>query len=43
MLRPANAGDVAAIEAIIEVAYSPYIARIGRKPGLCRVYMSKRL
>ena len=33
MLRPATAHDVAAIEAIVQAAYSPYIARIGRHPG----------
>lgn len=33
MLRPATPHDVAAIEAIVEAAYSPFIARIGRKPG----------
>ena len=33
MLRPATAHDVAAIEAIVQAAYSPYIARIGRQPG----------
>ncbi|OCW23202.1 N-acetyltransferase [Pseudomonas aylmerensis] len=33
MLRPATPNDVAAIEAIVEAAYSPYIERIGRKPG----------
>ncbi|MCS4249862.1 N-acetyltransferase [Pseudomonas sp. BIGb0164] len=33
MMRPANAHDVAAIEAIVEAAYSPYITRIGRQPG----------
>lgn len=33
MLRPATPHDVAAIEAIVEAAYSPYIERIGRKPG----------
>jgi ribosomal protein S18 acetylase RimI-like enzyme len=33
MMRPATADDVAAIEAIVEAAYSPYIARIGREPG----------
>lgn len=32
-MRPATADDVAAIEAIVEAAYSPYITRIGRKPG----------
>ncbi|BDB18843.1 acetyltransferase [Pseudomonas sp. CYM-20-01] len=33
MMRPATSHDVAAIEAIVQAAYSPYIARIGRKPG----------
>lgn len=33
MMRPATADDVAAIEAIAQAAYSPYIERIGRKPG----------
>lgn len=33
MMRPAPPDDVAAIEAIVEAAYSPYIERIGRKPG----------
>lgn len=33
MLRPATAHDVAAIEAIVQAAYAPYIARIGRQPG----------
>ena len=33
MMRPANAHDVTAIEAIVEAAYSPYIPRIGRQPG----------
>lgn len=33
MMRPATADDVAAIEAIVDAAYSPYIERIGRKPG----------
>ena len=33
MMRPATVHDVAAIEAIVQAAYSPYIARIGRKPG----------
>ena len=33
MMRPANAHDVTAIEAIVDAAYSPYIPRIGRKPG----------
>ena len=33
MMRLATVSDVAAIEAIVEAAYSPYIARIGRRPG----------
>ncbi|MGY2255090.1 GNAT family N-acetyltransferase [Pseudomonas reactans] len=33
MMRPATAADVAAIEAIVQAAYSPYIERIGREPG----------
>lgn len=33
MLRPATVADVATIEAIVQAAYSPYIERIGRKPG----------
>ncbi|MCF5667912.1 GNAT family N-acetyltransferase [Pseudomonas marginalis] len=33
MMRLATAADVAAIEAIVQAAYSPYIERIGRKPG----------
>nr|WP_314533659.1 GNAT family N-acetyltransferase [uncultured Pseudomonas sp.] len=33
MMRPATADDVAAIEAIAQAAYSPYIERMGRKPG----------
>ncbi|MFL1389788.1 GNAT family N-acetyltransferase [Pseudomonas tritici] len=33
MMRPATVHDAAAIEAIVQAAYSPYIARIGRKPG----------
>ncbi|WP_339468966.1 MULTISPECIES: GNAT family N-acetyltransferase [unclassified Pseudomonas] len=33
MMRPATVHDVVAIEAIVQAAYSPYIARIGRKPG----------
>ncbi|ARB30812.1 GNAT family N-acetyltransferase [Pseudomonas tolaasii] len=32
-IRLATVGDVASIEAIVEAAYSPYIERIGRKPG----------
>ncbi|WP_426109452.1 GNAT family N-acetyltransferase [Pseudomonas sp. TWR1-1-4] len=33
MMRPATSHDVAAIEAIVQAAYAPYIERIGRKPG----------
>jgi GNAT superfamily N-acetyltransferase len=33
MMRPATVEDVAAIEAIVQAAYSPYIERIGRPPG----------
>jgi ribosomal protein S18 acetylase RimI-like enzyme len=33
MIRPAQPADQAAIEAIVEAAYAPYVARIGRKPG----------
>ena len=33
MMRPATAEDVAAIEAIVQAAYSPYIERMGRQPG----------
>jgi GNAT superfamily N-acetyltransferase len=33
LIRSATLDDVAAIEAIVVEAYSPYIARIGRKPG----------
>lgn len=33
MMRPATVNDVAAIETIVQAAYSPYIERIGRKPG----------
>ena len=32
-LRPARATDVDGIEACVDAAYSPYIERIGRKPG----------
>ena len=32
MIRLATAADIAAIEAIVQAAYSPYIERIGRKP-----------
>ncbi len=33
MIRPAATADCAAVEAIVVAAYSPYIARIGKKPG----------
>jgi ribosomal protein S18 acetylase RimI-like enzyme len=33
MIRQAVAADQVAIEAIVEAAYGPYVARIGRKPG----------
>lgn len=33
LIRPATVDDIAAIEAIVDAAYSPYIARMGRKPG----------
>ncbi|MGY2374037.1 GNAT family N-acetyltransferase [Pseudomonas sp. SDO524_S393] len=33
MMRPATPQDVAAIEAIVQAAYSPYIERMGRQPG----------
>ena len=32
-IRPAAAPDLPAIAAIVEAAYSPYIPRIGKKPG----------
>lgn len=32
-LRLATAADLPAIERIVEAAYTPYVARIGRKPG----------
>lgn len=32
-IRPATVDDIAVIEAIVHAAYSPYIQRIGRKPG----------
>ncbi|MGO4337007.1 GNAT family N-acetyltransferase [Labrys sp. KB_33_2] len=32
-LRLATTADLPAIEHIVEAAYAPYIARIGRKPG----------
>jgi hypothetical protein len=31
--RPAVPGDLPSIEIIVQEAYSPYIDRIGRKPG----------
>lgn len=33
MIRPATLADQTAVEAIVAAAYSPYIARIGQKPG----------
>jgi GNAT superfamily N-acetyltransferase len=33
MIRPAHAGDVEAIAAIVERAYGVYVARIGMRPG----------
>lgn len=33
MIRLAQPADQAAIEAIIDAAYSPYVARIGKPPG----------
>ncbi len=33
VIRIAAATDCPAVEAIVEAAYAPYIARIGRKPG----------
>lgn len=32
-VRPATPGDLATIEQIVAQAYSPYIARMGQKPG----------
>ncbi|WP_420347506.1 GNAT family N-acetyltransferase [Pelagibius sp.] len=32
-IRPARAADQARIEAIVAAAYTPYIARIGKRPG----------
>jgi N-acetylglutamate synthase-like GNAT family acetyltransferase len=32
-LRPARAADVDGIRVCVDIAYSPYIERIGRKPG----------
>jgi GNAT superfamily N-acetyltransferase len=33
LIRPATVDDITAIKAIVHAAYSPYIERIGRKPG----------
>ncbi|HJU18312.1 MAG TPA: GNAT family N-acetyltransferase [Stellaceae bacterium] len=33
MIRPAQPADRAAVEAVVEAAYSVYVARIGKKPG----------
>jgi GNAT superfamily N-acetyltransferase len=32
-IRPAGHADIAAMTAIVDAAYTPYIARIGKKPG----------
>lgn len=32
-IRPAQPGDLAAVEAIVQAAYSPYIPLIGQRPG----------
>jgi GNAT superfamily N-acetyltransferase len=32
-IRPAGVADLPAVGAIVEAAYSPYIARMGKKPG----------
>ena len=32
-LRPARPADAEAIASVVELAYTPYIERIGRKPG----------
>jgi GNAT superfamily N-acetyltransferase len=36
VIRPAVAADRAAVEQIVRLAYSPYIARIGKEPGPMR-------
>lgn len=33
IIRPAQAADLSQVEAVVEAAYSGYIARIGTKPG----------
>jgi ribosomal protein S18 acetylase RimI-like enzyme len=32
-IRPADPGDLAAVEEIVRAAYAPYVQRIGREPG----------
>jgi ribosomal protein S18 acetylase RimI-like enzyme len=32
-IRPASLADIELVEAIVDEAYAPYIARMGRKPG----------
>lgn len=32
-IRLANSGERAAVEAVVEAAYAPYVPRLGRKPG----------
>jgi ribosomal protein S18 acetylase RimI-like enzyme len=36
MIRPAQPGDRAAVEAIVDAAYSIYVERIGKPPGPMR-------
>lgn len=33
VLRPAQADDLAAVVALVEAAYAPWITVIGRRPG----------
>lgn len=33
MIRPATPADIAAVAAVVDAAYRPYIARIGKPPG----------
>jgi ribosomal protein S18 acetylase RimI-like enzyme len=33
LIRLATSEDRAAVEAVVEAAYAPYVARLGRKPG----------
>ncbi len=50
MIRPARAGEDAAVRGVVHAAYRPYIARIGyaetrriNEKGYDRLYMTKRL